>query len=222
MTTPPTIITIDGPAGVGKTTLARYLADFLGICFLDTGAMFRSVAIGLGQKSLEWSEEKIEQNLQGKTFSLICQGSQSQLLLDGRPMGEDIRSEDVGLLASKLAQKLSVRAYLKKNQQTLGTRYSMVAEGRDMGTTVFPYARWKFFLDASPEERGLRRYLQLQAMGQGEKLEEIIKKIRLRDDQDRNRSIAPLRPAKDAVIIDTTSSDLNQVKAALVRYITEI
>lgn len=208
-------VTLDGPAGVGKSTIARETAQALGIAYLDTGAMFRAVAWKLGPQALEWSEERLGAAVAGMVFGLEGSGGSTVLLCDGRPLGADIRGEDVGLLASTLAKRQSVRERLKERQRGLGERFSLVAEGRDMGSVVFPQATHKFFLDATPEVRARRRWLQLKDMGRLEDLAELTEQIRLRDEQDRTRAIAPLRPAEDAVVIDTSALNVEHVLAAV-------
>ncbi|AMK10387.1 (d)CMP kinase [Pseudodesulfovibrio indicus] len=209
------IVTIDGPAGVGKSTMAKRLARFLAIPYLDTGAMFRSVAWKLGQGAWEWPEADIEKALSGVEYALSGVGEESVLALNGVPIGDEIRTEQVGMWASNVATLPVVRTFLKKAQQRLGEKFSLVAEGRDMGTVIFPDAPHKFFLDASVEERAHRRFLQLEAMGKPADLKELEAQIAARDHQDRNRAVAPLKPAADAVVIDTTEMDREQVLAAL-------
>ncbi|MGE4195463.1 MAG: (d)CMP kinase [Pseudodesulfovibrio sp.] len=209
------IVTIDGPAGVGKSTMAKRLARFLAIPYLDTGAMFRSVAWKLGQGAWEWPEADIEKALSGVEYALSGVGEESVLALNGVPIGDEIRTEQVGMWASNVATLPVVRTFLKKAQQRLGEKFSLVAEGRDMGTVIFPDAPHKFFLDASVEERAHRRFLQLEAMGKPADLKELEAQIAARDHQDRNRAVAPLKPAADAVVIDTTELDREQVLAAL-------
>lgn len=205
------IVTLDGPAGVGKTTLAKKLAQALGCAYLDTGAMFRAVAFMLGPDAWEMPENDLAQALQDIRFSLEGSGEATQLLVNGRGVSDEIRTEAVGMRASKLATLPVVRRFLKTAQQKLGRETSLVAEGRDMGSVVFPLAEYKFFLEASPEERGRRRYKQLLQMGTPADLDRITEQIRLRDEQDRNRAAAPLKPADDAVIIDNTELDADQV-----------
>jgi CMP/dCMP kinase len=207
----PMIVTLDGPAGVGKSTLASRLAGELGVAFLDTGAMFRAAAHTLGEGAWDWPQGLLQQKLGDFEFSLTGSGKQTQLLLNGRPLPECIRSEEVGRWASQLAVAPVVRAYMKMAQIFLGQTTALVAEGRDMGTVVFPGARHKFFLDADPDERARRRCLQLESQGKPADFASIAASIRQRDDQDRNRSIAPLKPAPDAVVVDTTRLSEDEV-----------
>lgn len=215
------IITLDGPAGVGKTTVARLLADRLGIAYLDTGAMFRSVALAFGDGAWERPVDQLVPELNRLDFDLEGVGGNSELLLNGYPLSPDIRSEEVGLWASHLARIPVVRDFLRRNQQAIGRVTSLVAEGRDMGSVVFPDARFKFFLDASIDVRARRRFAQLQAMGMDEDLERIQAQIRIRDDQDRTRSVAPLKAAEGAVRIDTGVADVDGVLEALLLHIAK-
>lgn len=200
----PMIVTLDGPAGVGKSTLAKRLAGELGVAFLDTGAMFRAAAYTLGEGAWDWTQGILQQKLGDFEFTLRGSGKDTELLLNGQPLPEAIRSEETGRWASQLAVVPSVRAYMKMAQIYLGQTTSLVAEGRDMGTVVFPGATHKFFLDADPDERARRRCRQLESLGEPADFASIAESIRLRDDQDRNRSIAPLKPAPDAMVVDTT------------------
>jgi CMP/dCMP kinase len=173
--------------------------------------MFRAFALGLGTQSWTWDDDVLRDRLAGLEFALRGQGGQAALLLNGEPLGDEIRREEVGMWASNLARVGVVREILKQAQQRLGAGTSLVAEGRDMGSVVFPLARYKFFLEAAPEERARRRWLQLKEMGVDEDLDALIANLRQRDDQDRNRAIAPLKPADNAVIIDTAGLTPGQV-----------
>lgn len=212
------VITLDGPAGVGKSTLARSLAESLGLAFLDTGAMFRCVGHSLGEAALRLPDAELRDRLAGLQFNLlepVAGGPGWELTCNGRVPGQEIRGERAGRLASKVAALGPVREFLKQAQQELGRRYSLVAEGRDMGAVVFPQACCKFFLDAEPAVRARRRWLQLREQGVNgpdlPALEEIEAQIRERDQQDRNRALAPLRPAADAVLVDTSDLGLEEV-----------
>ncbi|CAK7056600.1 MAG: Cytidylate kinase [Desulfovibrio sp.] len=210
------IITIDGPAGVGKSTLAKRVASHVGVAYLDTGAMFRIFAKRLGKAGLELAPQTLADELCTLSFSLSGAGEDTALACNGIVAGQEIRTEEVGVLASEFAQLSTVRAYLKKAQQALGDEYPLVAEGRDMGTAVFPAAKHKFFLDASAEVRAVRRVNQLRQNGLEADLATITAQIKERDDRDRNRAIAPLKPAEDAIIIDTSSLTIDGVFEAII------
>ncbi len=214
---PISIITIDGPAGVGKTSLAQAVADNLNMAYLDTGAMFRCLALKLGEGAHLWSEEVLCKQCAQWNFSLDGCGANTVLLCNGVAVRDEIRTEEVALLASQLATVPIVRHILKDAQRQLGKNTALVTEGRDMGSVVFPTAQYKFFLDASPEVRALRRLRQLQAMGEHAELTLLTEQIRKRDTLDRNRATAPLRPAADAILIDTTQLSLEEVLARLLQ-----
>lgn len=210
------IITLDGPAGVGKSTLAKRLAENFSVAYLDTGAMFRATAWKLGEGSWDWPAEKIAEALKEFSFTLSGEGQESVLHLNGVPLTNEIRTEQVGMWASNVAKIPEVRNFQKTAQREIGNTTSLVAEGRDMGTVIFPQAGFKFFLDAALEERARRRMLQLEEMGKEADFDLLVKQIRERDEQDRNRPVAPLKPAEDAVIVDTTKLDIDGVFELLV------
>lgn len=199
------IVTIDGPAGAGKTSVSRRVAGELGLAYLDTGAMFRALALVLGEGGHRLPEAHIDDTLAAMVFSLEGSGRETRLLVDGTPLSDAARTELVGNWASNLAVLPVVRDRLRRIQQALGRETGLVAEGRDMGTVVFPDARHKFFLDASPEVRARRRERQLADLGKPADYAAILADILRRDAQDRGRALAPLRPAADALRIDTSA-----------------
>ncbi len=222
----PFIITLDGPAGVGKSSLAKRVAQALGVAYLDTGAMFRTVAMRLAQSGVldaaseaEGASAAMESILQECAFSLEGAGADTRLLCNGSVVGDEIRTEEAGMMAARAGRIPSVRAILCTAQQRVGACFSLVAEGRDMGTVVFPGAVCKIFLDADVAVRAMRRLLQLREMGEAADLAELTEQIRLRDEQDRTRNIAPLRPADDAHIIDTSRLTLEEVFTAIMELI---
>jgi CMP/dCMP kinase len=209
------IVTIDGPAGAGKTSVSRRVAGALGVAYLDSGAMFRALALRLGEGGHLLPEAEIGRTLAAMVFTLSGCGQETTLLVDGAPLPDTARTETVGKWASNLAVLPVVRTCLLQAQQALGQKTALLAEGRDMGTVVFPKAPHKFFLDASPEVRATRRERQLAALGKPADYAAILADIRRRDDQDRNRAHAPLVPAPDAVILDTSDMSEDAVVEAI-------
>lgn len=207
----PLTVTLDGPAGVGKSSLAKALADKFKLAYLDTGAMFRALALKLGPDGPLLSAENLRQSLLDFSFSLQGAGPETRLQLNGLLIGQEIRSEEVGSMAAKIAPLSEVRDFLKIKQQELGQGFDLVAEGRDMGTVVFPQAKCKFFLDARPEVRAMRRFDQLKEQNMPTDLELLTRQIKERDDMDRNRALAPLAPASDAIIVDTSDLNMQEV-----------
>ncbi len=213
------VVTLDGPAGVGKTTLARRVAEGLGLSYLDTGAMFRCMALKLGAGAETLPEEELRTRCAQWTFTLTGLGQQSTLFCNGEAVRGEVRTEAVGMLAARIATVPVVREILRATQRAIGEHSPLVAEGRDMGTVVFPEARFKFFLDAAPEVRAMRRLHDLEARGQSADLASLTEQIRQRDALDRNRAVAPLRPAQDSLIIDTSHLDIEGVLGVMLHHI---
>ncbi len=213
------VITLDGPAGVGKSTLAKRLAQRLSIAYLDTGAMYRTLGLRLGPSAADMDDAQLRSRCRECVFGLeaVSGAKMPVLMCNGVPVGDEIRTEKAGRLASVVAKLPVLREELQRAQRAMGRQCSLVAEGRDMGTKVFPDARYKFFLDARPEVRAKRRFLELQERGtlNGATLQEIQETIEARDKEDRNRAVDPLRPAEDACIVDTSDLDIDGVLQAL-------
>lgn len=213
----PIVITIDGPSGSGKGTLSQMLARHLNYHLLDSGALYRLVALAVIKKGVELSDEqavsKVAEGLDVR-FSLE-NGESAQILLEGENVAGAIRQEVVSMAASQIAAYPEVRAALLERQRAFAIGPGLIADGRDMGTTVFPNAQVKLFLTASPEARAERRYKQLCGKGEAVDMSELINDIRERDERDSNRSISPLKPAPDAVIIDSTAMSIDEVFAKI-------
>ncbi len=216
------IITIDGPSGAGKSTVSKKLAEKLGYLYLDTGAMYRACALKAFKMGLDPSREEDAQKVASALeLKLIPAGAQIRIFLDGEDVTDKIRTEEVGMGASKISRHRVIRQKLWEIQRKLGEQGGVVAEGRDMGTVVFPDADYKFFLTASLEERAKRRYLELLQRGEKVELEQIKKEVEKRDAQDSQRDLAPLKPAPDAIQIDTTNLNIDQVVALLLEKINQ-
>jgi cytidylate kinase len=215
------IITIDGPAGAGKSTVSKALAERLGYIYLDTGAMYRAVAVlawEAGQQD-PVNEELLEEICAGLDLAFECDNGKMRLLASGRDLTAEIRKPGISALASAVSAKPVVRQRLTAIQRELGEAGGVVLEGRDMGTVVFPDADIKFFLDAVPEVRGYRRYLELKARGEEVVLGEVCEQLRRRDLNDRNRQLAPLKPAADAILIDSSQLMVEEVVQVMLKHL---
>ncbi|MBW2203917.1 MAG: (d)CMP kinase [Deltaproteobacteria bacterium] len=216
------IITIDGPAGSGKSTISRILAKKIGYSYLDTGAMYRAVALVAKRNGVDFDD--------GKGLGILCNslnlrfdkdGDPPRLLLGKEDISSLIRSPEMDMLSSKVSAVGEVREAMTGLQRKIAKGEGYVAEGRDMGTVVFPEAAWKFYLTASSDVRAGRRYEEL--LERGEKaLKNIVKtNLKKRDHQDRMRPLAPLKPAEDALIIDSTTLTIEEVVEVMLSYLKQ-
>jgi cytidylate kinase len=210
------IIAIDGPAGVGKSSVAKLLAARLGYLYLDTGALYRAIAWKVLHKQVEPADHaRVAGLLETTSIHMQFQNGSMQVVVDGRDVTGELRTPEVTSAASIVSAIPRVREWLLPVQREIGQRGSVVAEGRDIGTRVFPFAPLKFFLDADATVRAERRHRELVAAGHREALETTYQDLSGRDTRDRNRSVAPLVPAADARPIDTSTLNIEQVVAQI-------
>jgi cytidylate kinase len=212
------IVAIDGPAGAGKSTIARHLARHFGLLNLETGAMYRAFALKALRAGVALDESTCLEELAAETTVRLEPGEEeNRVLLDDEDVTGLIRNQTVTDAASRVSVFPAIRAWMVRLQQQLGADGGVVMEGRDIGTVVFPHADVKIFLDAAPEVRGLRRFDQLDQAGPSPTVqpEEVIRDLRARDARDRNRADSPLKPAPDANLLDSTNMTLEEaVRAA--------
>ena len=216
-------IAIDGPAGAGKSTLARALARELGYLYVDTGAIYRTVALRAREAGADPSDpEQVAPLLEDLDLRMDYGGDGVQrMYLSGRDVTETIRENKISALASQVAALPAVREFLLEFQRNQAREHDVVMDGRDIGTVVLPQAGVKIFLTAAPEARARRRTAELLQRGQDADFDEILREIRQRDEQDENRPVAPLRQAEDAALLDTTNLDLKGSLEALLTLVRE-
>jgi cytidylate kinase len=208
----PFIVAIDGPAGAGKSTVARALAARLGYTFLDTGALYRAVALTAQSQQIPWDDgARMGALAREMEIVFVHDGVRTRIVAAGRDVTDAIRTVEISDGASRVSALPEVRAGLLDMQRRVATHASVVAEGRDVGTVVFPSAQAKFFLIANLETRAQRRTLELQASGRHATVEDVLAEMRARDDRDSGRAVAPLRRAEDAVEIDSSQVTPDQV-----------
>ncbi|TPH12763.1 (d)CMP kinase [Litorilituus lipolyticus] len=217
------VITIDGPSGAGKGTVARIVADQLGWHLLDSGAIYRVLAVALQHHNVSLEEEEplipLAAHLDVQ-FEINSQG-EAKVILEGENVTDSIRTEEIGALASQVAAFPRVREALLRRQRAFSLAPGLVADGRDMGTVVFPQAPVKIFLTASAEERAERRFNQLKEKGFDVKIGRLLDDIRQRDERDQNRKVAPLVPAEGALTLDSTDLSIQEVVNKVLSFANE-
>jgi cytidylate kinase len=216
------IIAIDGPSGAGKSTVGRALAKRLGYTYIDTGAMYRTVALMAKKRCVDREDDKKLSLLAlSLHFSFSSKKEEPRVLCDGKDVTEAIRSPEISLLASDISKKQGVREALVQKQREMGEGGGVVLEGRDIGTVVFPNAEAKFYLDANPDERAKRRFEELVRkqvkVGWKETLDDVVQ----RDKNDMTRAISPLRKAEDAVLIDSTRRSVEDIVEEMARVVAQ-
>jgi cytidylate kinase len=219
------IIAIDGPAGAGKSTVARRVADALGFVLLDTGALYRAVALAASRAKISVNDAErsgaLAEDL-AKRSAIVLERSHGdgRVVLEGEDVSTAIRTPEIGMDASTVSAHPAVRKALLDMQRRAGEGGGIVAEGRDIGTVVFPHADYKFFLTATPEVRAQRRRDELVAKGRTVSLEETLAEVRRRDEQDTTRAVAPLRPADDATLLDSSTMPIDAVVELVLRRVS--
>ncbi len=209
------LVAIDGPVGAGKSSAARALARALGYTYLNTGAMYRAVAIAARDAGIAAGAPRLEERLVPLLAGIRIEFSGERLLLGGRDVSAQVSEPAIGDLASRLSALGAVRSRMRELQRAAGEQGGVVMEGRDIGTVVFPDAEFKFYLDADVMERARRRHAELGAKGAAISLDEVAAQLRERDARDSQRELAPLRAAPDAVVIDSTGLTLERVVDAM-------
>ncbi|MBK2267393.1 (d)CMP kinase [Francisella philomiragia] len=217
------IITVDGPSGVGKGTLSKKLAKYFDYKLLDSGAIYRIAALHCYNAGANLdNQDDVCDKLESLDISFKVENDSIIVLLNNADVTKAIRTEQTGMLASKTSAYPKVRQMLHDKMLSFATDAGLVADGRDMGTVVFPDAKYKFFLDASSEVRAQRRYDELLTKGENPNFDKIKNDIEQRDFQDRNRKVAPLKPADDAILVDTSNLSIEEVFQKVLNHINNL
>lgn len=204
-------VAIDGPAGAGKSSISRQAAKNVGFIYVDTGALYRAVGLSAMERQVNLEDSvKIGEFLSGTKIELEFKNGEQRVLVNGKDVSDFIRTPEVSMMASKVSAIPAVRDFLFDLQQSLAKLHNVVMDGRDIGTVVLPNAQLKIFLTASPEERAKRRYRELIEKDPQTDYEQVLAEIKQRDYQDSHREIAPLKPAQDSVLVDTSNLNLEQ------------
>ncbi len=216
------IIAIDGPSGAGKSTVGKALAERLGYLYIDTGAMYRAIALKMKRRAIGPEDEKaLSQLVTSIHLSFLQDGRENRLFCNGEDITHAIRTPEISRFASEISKNPIVREALVRMQREMGQKGGVVLEGRDIGTVVFPEADVKFYLDAVPEERAKRRFKELVEKGLRVDFEETLREVIERDQNDMSRRHSPLKRAEDAVLIDSTSRSVDEVVGEMVRLVQE-
>lgn len=216
-------VALDGPAGAGKSTIARRVAQEMGIVYVDTGAMYRAIGLFVARQGLDTRDPDcvLPQLAHIRISTAYDPEKGQQIFLNGEDVSQTIRSPEMSMAASNVSSLPQVRAFLLEQQRQMAREQSVIMDGRDIGTVVLPDAEVKVFLTASPEARAERRMRELEQRGTPEPYEKVLAEIRQRDYNDSHRAAAPLRQAEDAVVLDTTELNFQESEAALLRIIRE-
>ena len=212
-------IAIDGPAGAGKSTIAKAVAKSLGYYYVDTGALYRGLAFGLMQKGVPFADEKaVENEIKNIDVELLYENGVQKVFCNGTDCSTLIRTSEIGEGASVISQYASVREKLLDLQRNVARRHSCVMDGRDIGSVVLPHANKKFFLTASPEVRARRRTLEFREKGEPANYESILEEVKKRDERDMNRAVAALKQVDDAIFMDSSDLNIEEVVDRILAY----
>lgn len=215
-------VAIDGPSGAGKSTISKIIAQEMGFIYVDTGAIYRTVGLYMKRMGVDLSdEEKVKSHLKDINIEINHTSSGQQMLLNGEDVTGEIRIHDISQWASAVSAIPAVRSFLLEMQRGFAKKHSVIMDGRDIGTVVLPDAEIKIFLTASSEDRAKRRHLELDEKGQNVEYETVLRDIISRDDRDSSRAVAPLKPAEDAIVIDTTGNTLEKSVAVITAVVKE-
>ncbi|MBQ7121456.1 MAG: (d)CMP kinase [Clostridia bacterium] len=215
-------VAIDGPAGAGKSTVSRAAAKAVGYIYVDTGALYRAVGVNALRKGIDTKDKPaVAASLADISVDLVFENGEQKVLLNGENVSAEIRTPPASMAASDVSAVPEVRAFLFDLQRDIAKRNNCIMDGRDIGTVVLPDAKVKIFLTASPEERATRRYKELIEKGTDVKYEDVLSELIERDYNDSHREIAPLKPAEDGVILDTTGLSLEESVNEIIRIIKE-
>ena len=215
----PYSIAIDGPAGAGKSTIAKAVAKSLGYYYVDTGALYRGLAFGLMQKGVPFADEKaVEKEILNLDVELLHENGVQKVFCNGKDCSALIRTSEIGEGASVISQYASVREKLLDLQRNVARQHSCVMDGRDIGSVVLPHANKKFYLTASAEVRARRRTLEFREKGEPANYEAVLEEVKKRDERDMNRAVAPLKQVEDAIFIDSSDLNIEEVVDRILAY----